>query len=245
MAPMTWLRKAVTPAVVLVVAIGACGRPTPSNVPLGGEDEPVRKKTATSVSEGPASREAPDDEEEEEDEDEEEFEEDEDLEGYGGEGALDEGADGSDEGEKLASTAPVPSAPLCDDATPATFDCRGLTRGCPTMAPLCTVLEGMIKPKVGQALAACIVDGGCEFEGIQDCARDAIRLACVDDAARSFCEDRYEACSDELDDVEATREDCEHAVSSLLPDVRQRFTSCLADSCDLEQCLMRVLPLPR
>lgn len=246
MAPMTWLGKAAGSAVVLAIAIGACGRPMPSSVPLGGDEEPHRKEPAVSTSEGPDLPETPVEEAEEAalvEEPESNSDAKDDL----PDGAKSDGqAEEAKDEEKLASVLPAAaSVPACDDSTPTTFDCDPLSRSCPVFAPLCAMFDGMLKPKVGQAIATCIVEGGCDFEGMEGCARKAIQLACVDDAARAFCADRAEACADELRESKATREDCEYAVSSLLPDVRQDFTSCLADSCDLERCLMRVLPMPR
>lgn len=246
MAPMTWLGKTAGSAVVLAIAIGACGRPMPSSAPLGGEEEPRRKEPAVSTSEGPGLRETPVEEAAETalvEEPESSTDPEDDLPN----GAKSDGQDEeAEDEEELASVLPAAaSLPACDDSTPATFDCGPLSQSCPVFAPLCAMLDGMLKPKVGQALATCIVEGGCDFEGMEGCARKAIQLACVDDSARAFCADRAEACADELRESEATREDCEYAVSSLLPNVRQRFTSCLENSCDLELCLMRVLPMPR
>jgi hypothetical protein len=31
----------------------------------------------------------------------------------------------------------------------------------------------------------------------------------------------------------------------LLPPIRRRFTACMANTCDVRHCLMRVLPPPR
>jgi hypothetical protein len=234
---------------------GACGRVEPSKVPLGGKDqaraetpeEPVRE-----VSAGPTSSpdESPAPEEEEEDESEEEGDEEEEIliedEGDGDDGGdeeLEEQSNLADAPGKVASTAGAPPAQVpCDDSAPAVFSCSPLPRTCPALAPLCSTLEAMLKPKVGHALVECIAQADCRLDD-EGCARTAIRQACVDDAARAFCKERFQECADDVEDF--TEEDCGHAVSSLLPPIRRRFTACMANTCDVRHCLMRVLPPPR
>lgn len=241
---------------------GACSHTEPSKVPLGGQDQ-ARAETpddaTREVSEGPASSapEAPPSEpEEEEEENEDDGQDEEEIliedDDEGDEDDLDEHSRLTGGRGKVASlagtsaTAPPsaapPAAPSCDDSVPAVFSCTPLPRTCPALAPLCSSLEAMLKPKVGHALVQCIAQENCQLDD-ESCARSAIRHACVDDAARAFCKDRFEECRDEVGDF--TEEDCGYAVSSLLPDVRRRFTACMASSCDVRQCLLRVLPPPR
>ncbi len=230
---------------------GACGRGSPSNVPLGGEEdnsvaaaeEPARDLSQGSPGGTDASEDDVESEEPEEDEEDEEVEDEEII-------VIDDEDDGDLDGDDAEPAAPGdraaapasdrPEVVVCDDSKPAIFDCRPLTRGCPVLAPLCPTLESLVKPKVGMAVAECIAQERCNPS--PECVRSATRLACVDEPARAFCEDRYEACAEEFAEAEVTREDCEYGVSSLLPNARRRFTACLATSCDIEGCLLRLLP---
>lgn len=231
---------------------GACGRRSPSSVPLGGEEdgsvamaeEPARDLSQGSpgsadTAEDDAEPEEPEEDEEEEEPDDEEIiviDDDDDDDDFGG----DDVGPTASSGRDTTSASHRAEAVVCDDSKPAIFDCRPLTRACPVLAPLCSVLETVVKPKVGMAVAECIAQERCNPG--PECIRNASRLACVDEPARTFCAERYEACSDEFEEAEMTREDCEYGVSSLLPNARRRFTACLATSCDIEGCLLRLLP---
>lgn len=240
-------------ALGLALVAGACGRTSPSTVPLGGEEDgssAAQDSPTRDLSQGPTGEPEPEDTDEEPEEPEEDVEDEEPeeeiiIEDDDGDDDGDLEGDATDPAAQLDATDDPPSAPpvtpICDDSKPTIFDCRPLNRACPALAPMCTVFESLLKPKVGMAVAACIAEQRCRLDD-DDCLRESIRLACVDDATRTFCEDRYDSCQDEFDEAEVTRQDCEYAVSSLLPNVRSRFTACLATSCDVERCLLRLLP---
>lgn len=244
--------------VLLLGGLGAaCGRTKPSEVPLGGEEEPKSRageSEAREVSAG-AAREpsqeeelepVEEDEEEEPDDDEEEiFIEDDDDEGDDDEGELDETSQRSERGAKVSALSAPPAAPPvpppCAESAPVLFSCRPLSDKCPALRALCQPLEALLQPKVANAVVECVARDECRFDD-HACLRDATRLACVDEPARAFCKDRFEACGESLG--EFTREDCEYGVSSLLPEPRRRFVACMANSCDARECLLRVLPPP-
>lgn len=250
---MTRLRKVAACGFVLLWSAVGCGGRTPSAVPLGGQDEPgtpsAEEDPSRSVSEGaPHGPKEPTEPEPEDDSYDDEAPEHpfDDMEDP--DDSEDDDEDDDDEEEEdqplrteatLASNAP---SPACDDSQPRAFDCRPLTRSCPSLAPLCKAMESTLKPKIAQSLADCVAEAGCALQGTDTCVRSALRNACVDEEARSFCADRHEKCRAEFEKAQVSREDCEYAVSALLPRVRTEFTACLADSCDPEPCLVRLLP---
>src|SRR5690606_9038171 len=114
--PMTWLGTAAGAAALLALAIGACGRPRPSSVPLGGDEEPSHQAphgSTTTETDAPAIA------------DEEEGEHtalvDEAESNAQGEPGDDRESPEPDEGAEaeaqLASAAPAADVPTCDDST--------------------------------------------------------------------------------------------------------------------------------
>jgi hypothetical protein len=242
--------------------VGACQNPTPSSVPLGGVDEAPREPT--DKAEAKADRrdkkragKAEADSEKEESEDETESEgEDEKEDGEEAAGGAKNGDDEKESSKKAKSASlSLPNAassttlagrdvpPLCDDSKPATLNCRPLSERCPPLTPICTTIESTFKPKVGQAIVDCASKKECGVAQFE-CLRPALRKACVDDKAKSFCEEREKACRREYKKAEVSRQDCEYGLASLLPDVRAGMEACMSESCDVRACIARILPTP-
>ncbi len=229
-----------------LLASGACGPTTPSSVPLGGVDEPKPKeerpheerKAEAPVGEVPpdggaggAAHGVEDDGEPEIDED----DADEESEEAESEDVVEE-APREDGIEK-------PPAPPCDDSTPENLDCSALEPSCP-LALLCTSTERIFKGAVAQALIDCSADEDCRPDAARECLKSAVGRACVDDAARRFCAERFEACRRELEAAEITRSFCERGLSALQPKVRERFEDCARDTCNPGECSRHLLPKP-
>jgi hypothetical protein len=132
---------------------------------------------------------------------------------------------------------------VCDDSKPATINCRPLTQRCPPLAPTCGMLQTTFKPKVAQALIDCAAERECGAAQLE-CLRPALHQSCVDDKARALCAERANTCKREYKKAEVTREDCEHGLAALLPDVRARMAACMSETCDVRACIAKVIPSP-
>jgi hypothetical protein len=240
----------------------ACQQQTPSSAPLGGVDEPPAPSVGaerTKVDTKPRkSARAPDEKESEEQtsasDEEEDEEKDDEKENAGGAPSDDE----KDKDEKRKTSQNVTSPKLsrgelkataqklpatCDDSKPATINCRPLTERCPPLAPVCGMLESTFKPKVAQALVDCAADRECGAAQLE-CLRPALNQSCVDDKARVLCAEREKTCKREYKKAEVTRADCEHGLSALLPEVRARMAACMSETCDVRECIAKIIPSP-
>ncbi len=241
--------------------IFACQQQAPSSAPLGGVDEPPapsvgaeRTKPEPKPSKAARASEKKPEVEKSDKNDEEGEEKDDEKKSAGG-------APNDDEKEKDEDkkTSQNPSSPMlsrgepkptadktpgaCDDSKPATINCRPLTQRCPPLAPACGMLESTFKPKVAQALIDCAANRECGAAQLE-CLRPALLQSCVDDKARALCTEREKTCKREYKKAEVTRQDCEHGLSALQPDVRARMAACMNETCDIQDCIAKVIPSP-
>ncbi len=239
----------------------ACQHPTPSSAPLGGVDEPpptvARAERPESKSRKPAraaEKEKPEVETQDTsgDEKDEKGDDDDEKKSAGG-------APNDEDESKVKKTSKSAAMPIlargaskgaaqnptaaCDDSKPATINCRPLTERCPPLAPTCGMLETTFKPKVAQALIDCAAQQECGVAQLE-CVRPALYQSCVDDDARTLCAEREKSCKREYKKAEVTRRDCEHGISALLPEVRTRMAACMSESCDVRECIAKIIPSP-
>jgi hypothetical protein len=107
----------------------------------------------------------------------------------------------------------------------------------------CPTLNQLLKPRVAAAAIECLRRKSktreiCEFNVSSICAYEALGSACLDPSAKRACDKVLARCGAPQGNYnKMSRESCEAGVSGIADAKRQKFISCISESCRFETCL--------